>query len=113
VEIALRYEGYIRRDRERLERAGVLERVRIPESMPYEMIPSLRTEARQKLELARPSTLGQASRISGVSPADIASLSVWLARADRLRETPNGPVDISFNHSGGSERGRREHSDES
>jgi hypothetical protein len=57
-----------------------LEHKQIPQAFDFDLVPSLRTEARQKLSKVRPSTLGQASRISGVSPADISVLMVWLRR---------------------------------
>jgi tRNA uridine 5-carboxymethylaminomethyl modification enzyme len=61
-----------------------LESKRIPDSFDYDLVPSLRNEARQKLSKIRPATLGQASRISGVSPADISILMVWLKRAAHI-----------------------------
>jgi tRNA uridine 5-carboxymethylaminomethyl modification enzyme len=80
VEIAIKYEGYI--DRQELEVAKFkqLEDKQIPESFDYGTVHSLRAEARQKLIKIRPATLGQASRISGVSPSDIGILMVWLKR---------------------------------
>lgn len=80
LDIAVKYEGYIQRDLQRAEKATHLERVRIPGSMDYYAIRALRRESQEKLSLIRPETLGQASRISGVNPADIAILSVWLKR---------------------------------
>src|ERR1043166_1221665 len=81
VEIALKYEGYINRQSAEVEKFKTLELKRIPDSFEYESVPSLRTEARQKLKKIRPSTLGQAARISGVSPSDISILMVWLKRS--------------------------------
>ncbi len=80
VEIGIKYEGYI--DRQELEVAKLkqLEDKQIPPTFDYELVPSLRTEARQKLGKIRPITLGQAARISGVSPSDIGILMVWLKR---------------------------------
>jgi tRNA uridine 5-carboxymethylaminomethyl modification enzyme len=80
IEILIKYDGYI--DRQELEIAKLkqLEGKQIPKTFDYERVPSLRTEARQKLLRIQPATLGQASRISGVSPADIAILTVWLKR---------------------------------
>ena len=80
IEIDIKYSGYI--DRQELEIAKFknLEDKRIPESFDYSRIPSLRTEAKVKLSKVRPATLGQAARISGVSPADIAIVMVWLKR---------------------------------
>lgn len=81
VEIALKYAGYIERQQSDIEKFKSLEGKQIPESFDYSTVPSLRHEARQKLAKIRPGTLGQASRISGVSPADISILTVWLKRA--------------------------------
>ncbi len=80
VETDLRYEGYIRRQEEGVARVHGLEEKRIPSGIDYESIRGLRTEARQKLARVAPASLGQASRISGVTPADIALLSVWMER---------------------------------
>jgi tRNA uridine 5-carboxymethylaminomethyl modification enzyme len=86
VEICIKYEGYI--DRQELEVAKFkqLEDKQIPDAFDYNTVHSLRTEARQKLNKIRPVTLGQASRISGVSPSDIGVLMVWLKRG----AAPNG-----------------------
>jgi tRNA uridine 5-carboxymethylaminomethyl modification enzyme len=81
VEIAIKYAGYIDRQQSDIEKFKGLEGKQIPESFDYSTVPSLRSEARQKLTKLRPATLGQASRISGVSPADISILTVWLKRA--------------------------------
>lgn len=80
VEIALKYAGYIDRQQSDIEKFKTLEGKQIPDSFDYSTVPSLRSEARQKLSKLRPATLGQASRISGVSPADISILTVWLKR---------------------------------
>ena len=80
VETDLRYEGYIRRQEDSVERARGLEGKLIPAGIDYLSIQGLRTEARQKLARVGPANLGQASRISGVTPADIALLSVWMER---------------------------------
>jgi tRNA uridine 5-carboxymethylaminomethyl modification enzyme len=80
VEIVCKYAGYIARQENEIARAKNLEDKQIPPQFDYGTVPSLRTEARQKLIRIRPATLGQASRISGVSPADIGILSVWLKR---------------------------------
>ena len=79
VEIAARYEGYIRRQMQDIREQARLEERALPEGVDYLAIPTLRTEARQKLQRQRPETLGQAARISGVSPADVAALMVWLS----------------------------------
>lgn len=83
IEIGVRYEGYIKRDLERAERAGQLEKIRIPGSLDYTRIRALRRESQEKLSRIRPETLGQAGRISGVNPSDIAILSVWLKKMER------------------------------
>lgn len=80
VEIMCRYDGYIARDVARIEKAEGLESVALPVDLDYRAIKALRRESMEKLTLIRPATLGQASRISGVNPADIAILSVWLKR---------------------------------
>jgi tRNA uridine 5-carboxymethylaminomethyl modification enzyme len=80
VEIAVKYEGYITRQEAEVGKVKALEEKQIPESFDYADVPSLRNEARQKLAKIRPATLGQASRISGVSPSDIGILMVWLKR---------------------------------
>ena len=80
VEIRLKYEGYIQRQEADIAKARSLEEKQIPGSFDYSTVPSLRSEARQKLSKIRPATLGQASRISGVSPSDIGILMVWLKR---------------------------------
>ena len=80
VEIALKYAGYVDRQKVEIERAKNLEDKCIPADFQYATVPSLRPEARQKLTKIRPLTIGQASRISGVSPADISILLVWLKR---------------------------------
>ncbi len=81
VEISVKYEGYIRRQELEARKAKSLEDKQIPAAFDFQGVPSLKSEARQKLSQIRPATLGQASRISGVSPADISSLTIWLGRA--------------------------------
>ena len=83
VETDLKYEGYIRREEERIARTARQESKLIPEWIDYCSISGLRVEATQKLSRIRPETLGQAARISGVTPADISLLAVWLARGER------------------------------
>lgn len=80
VEILLKYEGYIAREKESIARAARLEGDTIPANIDYHAIKALRRESQQKLTLIRPETLGQASRISGVNPADIAILSIWMKK---------------------------------
>jgi len=81
VEIAVKYAGYIARQENEVVRNRGLEDKQIPPDFDYALVPSLRLEARQKLRQIRPRTIGQASRISGVSPADISILLVWLRRS--------------------------------
>ena len=78
VEIEIKYEGYIERQRRQVEQSKKMEKKMIPENMNYDEVPSLRLEARQKLKEFMPISIGQASRISGVSPADISVLLVYL-----------------------------------
>ena len=78
VEITVKYEGYIRRQQRQVEEFEQLEKHALPEDMDYSGIQGLRLEAREKLGAVRPLNLGQASRISGVSPADIGALMIWL-----------------------------------
>lgn len=83
VEITAKYEGYIKKQLEQVERATRLETKRLSDEIDYETIYGLSREARQKLEKIRPQSIGQASRISGVSPADIAILMVFLEQQRR------------------------------
>ena len=78
AEISIKYEGYIKRQLAEVERKARLEAKRIPESIDYQAVKGLRIEAVQKLSKVRPLTIGQASRISGVSPADISVLMIYL-----------------------------------
>jgi tRNA uridine 5-carboxymethylaminomethyl modification enzyme len=80
VEIAVKYAGYIERQEVEVEKFKSLEDKIIPDVFDFSTVPSLRLEARQKLAQIRPATIGQAARISGVSPADISILMVWLKR---------------------------------
>ncbi len=80
TEIEIKYEGYIAREREAAEKARRLDYVRLPEDFDYNAVKSLSTEARQKLSLHRPRNIGEASRISGVSPADISVLLLLMHR---------------------------------
>jgi tRNA uridine 5-carboxymethylaminomethyl modification enzyme len=81
VEVQIKYAGYIARDVEQIERFKSLEDKQIPRWIDYEKIVALRFESRQKLQRYQPDSIGQASRISGVTPADIAILLVWLKKA--------------------------------
>ena len=78
VDIHVKYEGYIKRQERQVEQFKKMEEKKIPADINYAEIPSLRIEAKQKLEELRPDSIGQASRISGVSPADISVLLVYL-----------------------------------
>ena len=80
VEISVKYAGYIERQKRQVAEFSRMEARRLPVEIDYEQILGLRLEARQKLNAVRPLNLGQASRISGVSPADIAALMVWLEK---------------------------------
>ena len=82
VEIAIKYAGYISRQESEIARFKGLEDKRIPPAFDYTSVPSLRNEARQKFIKIRPATLGQASRISGVGPADISILELLAQRRD-------------------------------
>ena len=77
--IAIKYEGYIKREMAEVRRHAALESRRLPEDIDYGSISGLRAEAQEKLEKIRPSSIGQASRISGVSPADISVLLIYLS----------------------------------
>lgn len=79
VEIDIKYDGYIRRQLKQVEQFRKMERKKIPEDLDYDEIPSLRLEAVQKLKLCKPVSIGQASRISGVSPADISVLLIYIS----------------------------------
>jgi len=78
ININIKYDGYIKRQQQQVKQFKKMETRRIPENINYDDVPSLRIEARQKLEEFRPINVGQASRISGVSPADISVLLVYL-----------------------------------
>ncbi len=78
VEIALKYEGYISRQLKQVEEFSKMENRRLPKDLDYEQIAGIRIEARQKLQKIKPGNFGQASRISGVSPSDMAALMVYI-----------------------------------
>jgi tRNA uridine 5-carboxymethylaminomethyl modification enzyme len=87
VEIQIKYQGYIERQLEQVQRSAKLENTRIPADMEYAAINGLTTEVREKLVKIRPDTLGQASRIPGVTPAAISVLSIALkAHVDRKKQ---------------------------
>jgi len=95
VEITIKYAGYIARQETEVAKFKTFEEKQIPSNFDYSMVPSLRAEARQKLMKIRPGTLGQASRISGVSPADVSILMVWLKRAYLSAGTDAAPTPVS------------------
>ena len=89
VEISITYEGYIKKQLEQVEKMKRLEEKLIPESIDYALVANLRDEAREKLADIRPISIGQAARISGVSPADISVLMIYLEQQKRIEETKN------------------------
>ena len=89
VEISITYEGYIKKQLEQVEKMKKLEEKLIPESIDYALVANLRDEAREKLADIRPISIGQAARISGVSPADISVLMIYLEQQKRIEETKN------------------------
>ena len=84
VETAITYDGYIQKQREQVARMEKLENKKIPAELDYEDVPNLRDEAREKLQLVKPMSLGQAGRISGVSPADVSVLMIYLEQRQRM-----------------------------
>jgi tRNA uridine 5-carboxymethylaminomethyl modification enzyme len=80
VEIQLKYEGYIQREQEMASKMNRLDDLKIPDDMDYSQLKSISLEAREKLLSVRPVTIGQASRISGISPSDISVLLIYLGR---------------------------------
>ena len=80
VEISIKYEGYIAKTYKEVEKMLKLESKEIPDDIDYEKVINLASEARQKLEKVRPKTIAQAMRISGVNPADISILSIYLRK---------------------------------
>ena len=80
VEIEIKYEGYIKKQLEQVEKMRKLEKKLLPKDVDYKTITGLRLEAQEKLNSVKPDNIGQASRISGVSPADISVLLIWLAQ---------------------------------
>ena len=87
VEITIKYEGYINKELKEANRMMSLENILIPSDIDYQKIVNIASEARQKLELVRPISIGQASRISGVNPADIAVLTVYLKKLHKGTES--------------------------
>lgn len=91
VEIAIKYEGYIQKQLAQVEQMRKLEAKVLPPNVDYKTLTGLRLEAQEKLNRVRPSNIGQASRISGVSPADISVLLIWLAKTSHTK--PKAEVD--------------------
>jgi len=89
VNIEIKYEGYIRRQKKQVEQFKKLEKRLIPEDIDYEKVRSLRIEARQKLMHFRPASIGQASRIAGVTPADVTMLLVYLEQNKAAKQAEN------------------------
>lgn len=89
VEIHIKYEGYINRQELEIQKFRAMEDRQIPDWMDYDALPNIRPEARHKLKTIAPTTLGQASRISGVSPSDISVIMVWMKRGPN--ETQSSP----------------------
>lgn len=92
IETDIKYAGYIRREQQKIEKLLKLEHQPIPHDFDYDAIMALRFESREKLKKIRPDNLGQASRISGVNPADIAILSIWLKRGQRPKSDVQGSL---------------------
>ena len=102
IEIAIKYAGYIDRQEQEIGKFKTMEDKQIPDWLDYTTVPSLRNEARLKLDKIRPRTLGQASRISGVSPADISIVMVWMKRGPKPATSDADvltPEDISLDSS--------------
>jgi tRNA uridine 5-carboxymethylaminomethyl modification enzyme len=83
VEIQCKYQGYINRQKEEVTKMVSLEGIKIPEGIDYAVIPGLSAEAKQKLTTTRPTTLGHASRISGITPAAVGILAVYIKRLNQ------------------------------
>ncbi len=86
VNIQVKYEGYITRQERQVQQFAKLEKLKLPADIDYETVPSLRIEARQKLSAIQPESIGQASRISGVSPSDVAVLLVYMEQRRQRKE---------------------------
>lgn len=91
LSINAQYAGYIERQQEAIERTRATEHKRIPEEIDYTLLEGITVEARDKLERFRPETLGQASRIAGVSPADVSLLALYVHRLEPGRESVSSP----------------------
>jgi tRNA uridine 5-carboxymethylaminomethyl modification enzyme len=84
IAIETKYAGYIRRQTAEIERQSRIEAVRIPETFDFHGVPQLRREAKDRLSTVRPRNLGQAGRISGITPADLAILMLYLKEPQRM-----------------------------
>ena len=89
VNINIKYRGYLERQEKQVEQFKKMERKKLPADMDYDAVPSLRTEARQKLKQYRPESIGQASRLAGVSPADVSVLLVYLTGGMHRKQGEN------------------------
>jgi tRNA uridine 5-carboxymethylaminomethyl modification enzyme len=87
VEIEFKYEGYAARQAEQNEQLARKAKQRLPEGLDYDKIVGLRSETRQKLSSVRPTSFAQAARISGITPADIAIISIWLSKNDLIHNS--------------------------
>ena len=94
VEIAIKYDGYIKKQLAQVEQMRKLEVKKLPVDVDYKNLPGLRLEAQEKLNRIRPANIGQASRISGVSPADISVLLIWLAKKSNESKQTQGVKDV-------------------
>ena len=83
VEIFIKYEGYIKKEEKEIQRMKEIEKIKIPSNIDYDKVINLASEAKDKLKKVMPTSLGQASRISGVNPSDIAMISVYLKKEKR------------------------------
>ena len=94
VEIAIKYEGYIKKQLAQVEQMRKLEVKKLPSDFDYKELSGLRLEAQEKLNRVRPANIGQASRISGVSPADISVLLIWLAKRSQDNKKTEVEADV-------------------
>ena len=94
VEIAIKYDGYIKKQLAQVEQMRKLEVKILPSDTDYKELPGLRLEAQEKLNKIRPANIGQASRISGVSPADISVLLIWLAKKSHEKSQTEDNTDV-------------------
>jgi tRNA uridine 5-carboxymethylaminomethyl modification enzyme len=94
VETDFKYQGYAARQSDQNRQLERRQQQVIPNWLDYDEIPGLRSETRQKLATARPSSLGQAARVSGITPADVAIISIWLYK-NKLRNMPAVETPVS------------------